>query len=118
MLHRFVSFSFSFLCNPSLMLPLARGDKKRATRSLRSGGTKKSHHFSTFRSGMYLGLAIPALVEGLVKGMYVFYTRELIFEQQPQSSSNKPEKLFLLGARYSICTVLYSSRYSFQFWWA
>ncbi|KZT71877.1 hypothetical protein DAEQUDRAFT_665215 [Daedalea quercina L-15889] len=48
----------------------ARGDKKRAQARLRSGTTHKSHHFSTFRSGVLLGLGIPAFVDGLVKSAY------------------------------------------------
>ncbi|KAG5646759.1 hypothetical protein DXG03_002445 [Asterophora parasitica] len=43
----------------------ARGDKKRAMTRLRAGFTTKSHHYSVFRSGIFLGLAIPALVSGL-----------------------------------------------------
>ncbi|EPS95666.1 hypothetical protein FOMPIDRAFT_1131990 [Fomitopsis schrenkii] len=47
----------------------ARGDKKRAQARLRSGATHKSHHFSTFRSGLMLGLSVPALVDGLYRSM-------------------------------------------------
>ncbi|KAH7887083.1 hypothetical protein F5I97DRAFT_1791213, partial [Phlebopus sp. FC_14] len=36
-----------------------RGDKKKAINRLRVGPLMKSHHFSTFRSGLWLGLAIP-----------------------------------------------------------
>ncbi|KAH7923430.1 hypothetical protein BV22DRAFT_1015396 [Leucogyrophana mollusca] len=43
-----------------------RGDKKRALNRLRVGPTQKSHHFSTFRSGMWLGLAAPAVVAGFI----------------------------------------------------
>lgn len=42
----------------------ARGDKKQARTKLRGGFLTKSHHFSTFRSGILLGLGIPALVSG------------------------------------------------------
>ncbi|KAG1816904.1 EXS family-domain-containing protein [Suillus variegatus] len=42
-----------------------RGDKKKAITRLRAGATQKSHHFSTFRTGMWLGLSIPATVAGL-----------------------------------------------------
>ncbi|KAF9803975.1 hypothetical protein IEO21_09502 [Rhodonia placenta] len=45
----------------------ARGDKKKAQARLRSDSQHKSHHFSTFRSGMLLGLAVPALADGIVK---------------------------------------------------
>ncbi|KDR80317.1 hypothetical protein GALMADRAFT_62135, partial [Galerina marginata CBS 339.88] len=48
----------------------ARGDKKRATRRLRAGNSTKSHHFSAFRSGVYVGLAIPALIEGLLTSTF------------------------------------------------
>ncbi|KAF9525090.1 EXS family-domain-containing protein, partial [Crepidotus variabilis] len=41
------------------------GDRKKALRRLRAGGKSKSHHFSTFRTGVLLGLALPAFVEGL-----------------------------------------------------
>jgi len=42
-----------------------RGDKKRAMARLRGGVRANSHHLSTFRSGLLLGLAIPALAEGI-----------------------------------------------------
>ncbi|KAF9239798.1 hypothetical protein BU15DRAFT_46384 [Melanogaster broomeanus] len=41
-----------------------RGDKKKAINRLRVGTSLKSHHFSTFRSGIWLGLAVPAVVLG------------------------------------------------------
>ncbi|KAL1730576.1 EXS family-domain-containing protein, partial [Schizophyllum commune] len=41
------------------------GDKKRAMARLRVGTSQNSHHFSTFRSGMAIGLALPALVAGI-----------------------------------------------------
>ena len=34
---------------------------------LRGGSQHTSHHFSTFRTGMALGLAVPALADGLYK---------------------------------------------------
>lgn len=45
----------------------ARGDKKRANKRLRTGGSTRTHHFSAFRAGVYLGLGIPALSQGLVR---------------------------------------------------
>ncbi|KDQ58685.1 hypothetical protein JAAARDRAFT_128396 [Jaapia argillacea MUCL 33604] len=42
-----------------------RGDKKKALERLRAGSRQKSHHFSTFRSGLAIGLAVPALVSGI-----------------------------------------------------
>ncbi|KAJ7892875.1 SPX domain-containing protein [Mycena olivaceomarginata] len=43
----------------------AHGDKKRALTRLRSGLQHKSHHISTFWSGLLVGLAVPAFVSGL-----------------------------------------------------
>jgi len=43
-----------------------RGDKKKAITRLRIGVRQKSHHFSTFRTGMWIGLSIPAIVTGLI----------------------------------------------------
>ncbi|KAI0697515.1 hypothetical protein C8T65DRAFT_525423, partial [Cerioporus squamosus] len=37
----------------------AKGDKKKAMARLRGGPKHTSHHFSTFRTGMALGLAVP-----------------------------------------------------------
>ncbi|KAL1759592.1 EXS family-domain-containing protein [Schizophyllum commune] len=45
------------------------GDKKRAMARLRVGTSQNSHHFSTFRSGMAIGLALPALVAGIYDSM-------------------------------------------------
>ncbi|KAJ3889964.1 hypothetical protein GG344DRAFT_50561, partial [Lentinula edodes] len=44
----------------------AHGDQKRAKTRLRAGGVNKTHHYSTFRSGMLLGVGVPALVSGVV----------------------------------------------------
>ncbi|KIK56661.1 hypothetical protein GYMLUDRAFT_174084, partial [Collybiopsis luxurians FD-317 M1] len=44
----------------------AHGDKKRAKTRLRAGAVNKTHHYSTFRSGLLLGLAVPALISGLL----------------------------------------------------
>ncbi|KAF8842398.1 hypothetical protein BDN67DRAFT_979576 [Paxillus ammoniavirescens] len=41
-----------------------RGDKKKAINRLRVGSSLQSQHFSTFRSGLWLGLAVPAVVAG------------------------------------------------------
>ena len=58
---------------------LARGDKKRAMQRLRSGGNYTSHHFSTFRTGMALGLAVPALADGIYQSTYNGSRREWPF---------------------------------------
>ncbi|KAE9405042.1 hypothetical protein BT96DRAFT_388346 [Gymnopus androsaceus JB14] len=42
------------------------GDNKRAKAHLRTGGVTKTHHYSTFRSGLLLGIGIPALISGVV----------------------------------------------------
>ncbi|KAF7325791.1 Signal transduction protein [Mycena kentingensis (nom. inval.)] len=41
------------------------GDKKKALARLRLGPVHKSHHVSTFWSGLQIGLALPALASGL-----------------------------------------------------
>ncbi|KAF5345945.1 hypothetical protein D9758_011435 [Tetrapyrgos nigripes] len=41
------------------------GDEKRARKRLRAGTFHKTHHFSTFRSGILLGVALPVLVSGI-----------------------------------------------------
>lgn len=52
-----------------------RGDKIKALKQLRPSPSFKSHHFSTFRSGLLLGFAIPALIDGLMKGQYLWIVR-------------------------------------------
>ncbi|KAJ8503472.1 hypothetical protein ONZ45_g10826 [Pleurotus djamor] len=47
------------------MYTAQQGNRKRAKARLRANGQVKSHHFSTFRSGITLGLALPALVSGI-----------------------------------------------------
>lgn len=42
---------------------------KKARNRLRTFSAQKSHHFSMFRSGIYLGLSVPALVVGFYQGM-------------------------------------------------
>ncbi|KAH9998599.1 hypothetical protein BJV77DRAFT_940549 [Russula vinacea] len=45
----------------------AKGDKKRALVRLRTVTSYKTHHFSTFRTGVALGLAFPAAIDGIVR---------------------------------------------------
>ncbi|KAI0252472.1 EXS family-domain-containing protein, partial [Lactifluus subvellereus] len=45
----------------------AKGDRKRALGHLRAGSSRTTHHFSTFRTGLALGLAFPALIDGIVR---------------------------------------------------
>ncbi|CAE6434665.1 unnamed protein product [Rhizoctonia solani] len=40
----------------------AQGNEKKARGRLRAGPRKITHHFSTFRSGTWIGLSVPALV--------------------------------------------------------
>ncbi|KAG9123684.1 hypothetical protein FRC07_014276 [Ceratobasidium sp. 392] len=42
-----------------------KGDEKKARARLRATSRQTTHHFSTFRSGMLLGLSIPALAMGI-----------------------------------------------------
>lgn len=44
---------------------LVRGDSKKAMNRLRGGIHTKTHHFSTFRSGILIGAAIPAFSSGI-----------------------------------------------------
>lgn len=37
---------------------------------LRGEASHTSHHFSTFRTGMALGLAVPALADGLYQSTF------------------------------------------------
>ncbi|TFY73631.1 hypothetical protein EWM64_g10381 [Hericium alpestre] len=46
------------------------GDRKRALVRLRAGSEHKTHYFSTFRTGLALGLAVPALVDGIVRSFH------------------------------------------------
>ncbi|KAL8291362.1 hypothetical protein RQP46_002340 [Phenoliferia psychrophenolica] len=43
------------------------GDRKKALERLRQLGNKKMHHFTAWRSGVLFGLALPLLIEGLIK---------------------------------------------------
>ncbi len=44
---------------------VANGDEKKARSRLRPPTTSNSHHISVFRTGVYLGVCLPALVDGL-----------------------------------------------------
>ncbi len=46
---------------------IAKGDRKRALVRLRAVSSRKTHHFSTFRTGIALGLALPAAIDGIVR---------------------------------------------------
>lgn len=47
-----------------------KGSRKKAIQRLRfMGAAATTHHFSVWRAGIFLGLAIPPFIDGLVKGM-------------------------------------------------
>lgn len=46
---------------------VAKGDRKRALVRLRAVSSHRTHHFSTFRTGVALGLAFPAAIDGIVR---------------------------------------------------
>lgn len=48
----------------------ARGDNKLAKMRLRGEAQHKTHHYSAFRTGLLLGLALPAFVDALYLSMY------------------------------------------------
>ncbi|KAG8819078.1 hypothetical protein FRC19_010139 [Serendipita sp. 401] len=41
------------------------GDRKKARNRLRAHFKERSHHYSTFRTGLYIGLSIPAFIAGI-----------------------------------------------------
>ncbi|KAI5475192.1 SPX and EXS domain containing protein [Pseudohyphozyma bogoriensis] len=53
------------------------GDRKKALERLRDSGASKAHHFSTWRAGMLLGMAVPLFLEGLVKSCSATTQREI-----------------------------------------
>lgn len=59
----------SILFTSLLSIPAVRGDKKKAKKRLRVTPAQRSHHFNSFRSGMMVGLAIPALASGIHMSM-------------------------------------------------
>ena len=84
----------------------ARGDKKRAQARLRSGAIHKSHHFSTFRSGLLLGLGVPALADGLYRSAHHGCIAICVLADGMQVSSRRR------GRRYRPGTACYSSTVS------
>ena len=50
------------------ILNAEHGDKKKAMNKLRISPTHTGHYASVFRSGLFLGLAVPALASGLYEG--------------------------------------------------
>lgn len=58
--------SQSHCINPNACL--VNGDSKKARIHLRNIAAPSNHHFSVFRSGVLIGLSIPALVIGAYHG--------------------------------------------------
>jgi SPX domain protein involved in polyphosphate accumulation len=59
-----------------------RGDKKQATARLRGASRHRSHHSSTVRSGIALGLAVPAFAMGVYQSEFLprmSYVLKLLF---------------------------------------
>lgn len=46
---------------------------------LRSGARRKTHHFSTFRSGLLIGAALPALASGIYYSASPSFSKEFLF---------------------------------------
>lgn len=57
------------------------GDVRRAMGRLRGGARTKTHHFSTFRSGLLIGVGLPALAAGIYqsKSSMSFHRHSLDF---------------------------------------
>lgn len=46
------------------------GNRKAALDNLRNLGNQKTHHFASFRSGLYLGISIPLLLHGIILSQF------------------------------------------------
>jgi hypothetical protein len=57
-------------------------DKKKAMTRLRTVTTPQTHHLITFRVGLYLGIAVPALIDGLYKGQHPLNNQEFAGERE------------------------------------
>ncbi|KAF8414729.1 hypothetical protein L210DRAFT_3400018, partial [Boletus edulis BED1] len=55
-----------------------RGDRKKARDHLRVGLLSRTHTLSTFRFGLWLGLAIPAIVAGFNLCRNLFQDRTVV----------------------------------------
>ncbi|THU92838.1 EXS-domain-containing protein [Dendrothele bispora CBS 962.96] len=101
------------------------GDEKRARKRLRAGTFYKVHHFSTFRSGLLLGVALPALVSGIYQcgysrehnwlGWFVVLLQHLLRSRGVLPSGGtelnwNPERDWTIGntSRYGIYAVLFA----------
>jgi xenotropic and polytropic retrovirus receptor 1 len=58
-----------FTCHTSLAHCFTeKGDRKKAKNRLRASLKPQSHHLTTFRTGVFVGLSIPALISGIYEG--------------------------------------------------
>ena len=55
-------------CTYRFSISLEGGDRKKARSRLRASFKQRSHHYSTFRTGIFIGLSIPALIAGIYEG--------------------------------------------------
>ncbi|CDZ97259.1 Predicted small molecule transporter [Phaffia rhodozyma] len=46
------------------------GNRKNARQRLRVSASTKTHHFSMYRSGLYIGFGLPALIDGIVSSFH------------------------------------------------
>ncbi|KAI9507586.1 SPX domain-containing protein [Russula earlei] len=63
------NFVMTYFVNVPHKLCIAKGDRKRALVRLRNISSHKTHHFSTFRTGIALGLAFPAVIDGITQAL-------------------------------------------------
>ena len=100
-----------------LMISLiAKGDRKRAMVRLRTVSSYKTHHFSTFRTGLALGLALPAAIDGIIRcesSNILQYSLSLF-----QASNLKRVLLFHRGGACFLYMRICWSQHFWRFSWA
>jgi len=84
----------------------AKGDRKRALVRLRMVSSFKTHHFSTFRTGIALGLAFPAVIDGLVRCESSYIPPMLVAEPPSGLQSHTRISIPSWGALLYIYAVL------------
>ena len=93
----------------------AKGDRKRALVRLRMVSSFKTHHFSTFRTGIALGLAFPAVIDGLVRCESSYIPRWSL--SLVQAFSHTRAFPYRHGAAYFIYTRFFWSLHFWRFLW-
>jgi hypothetical protein len=68
-----------------------KGSRKKAVQRLRFMGATTTHHFASWRSGVYLGLALPPLIDGIVKSCH-----SDVHARIPGTASRKQQLLYLI----------------------